>query len=344
MGAAASSPTVLNKRSNAIDVIAHFAAAASASPSTFLDGKMALVTGGNSGLGLETVKALSSAGCRVIMTSRDVVAGQRAVTAELGSSDPRSTPYAGRSELVTVMEMDLESLPSIKALADAVAGQPLDYVIFNAGIMALEKREETSNGWEKQIGTNGHGHFYLASLLRPQLVARKEPSRVIWLSSLAHSYGKVIVSDLHYSKGRKYSAWYAYGQSKKVNMLHARELADQLTAEAQQHVVPVSLHPGVIQTNLGRHISLAKNPLVKMILTNFVVDKNIGQGAATTIYAALCPTLTPGGYYSDCALAKADKEGEDVEKTLRKALWKVTESDIATALANTKLSPSSESS
>lgn len=148
-----SSHSSLHKKSTARDVIEHFAAASGASAATLLAGKTALVTGGNSGIGLETVKALSFAGCRVIATSRDVAAGQRIIASELSGAGAPHSPYAGNSDLVTVLPLDLESLSSIRELASAVASEPLDFVIFNAGIMALPKREETSCGWEKQIGT-----------------------------------------------------------------------------------------------------------------------------------------------------------------------------------------------
>ena len=203
----------------------------------------------------------------------------------------------------------------------------------NAGIRALEKREETPSGWEKPLGPNGHGHWSLASLLRPQLVARAAPSRVIWLSSLAHKRGTVEVADLHFSKGpRVYSPWVAYGQSKKANMLHAREFADQLAAEAP-HVTACSLHPGIIATNLGRHMTMLTNPAVRLIFSNLICDKTIPQGAATTLYAALCPTLERGAYLADCAPAAADAEGADADKRKRVALWKATADDVAAALA-----------
>jgi len=327
MGASSSA---LNKSSTAHAVVEHFARAAAVPAGALLAGKTALVTGGNSGIGLETVKALSAAGCRVIATSRDVAAGQRAITAELLGGPRAATPYAGRSELVSVLPLDLERLESVRDLAAAVAAEPLDLVILNAGIMALETREDVG-GWEKQLATNGFGHWYLASLLRAQLAARAAPSRVIFLSSLAHKRGGVDVADLHFAKGRKYEPWVAYGQSKKANMLHARELADQLATTAP-HVTAVSLHPGIIVTNLARHMSVLKNPVVQFIFSRLIADKTIGQGAATTLFCALAP-VEAGAYYADCAVAAADAEGTDADKRGRRALWAETERQVAAALA-----------
>ena len=206
----ASSSAALGRRSTARDVLAHFPAEAAS-----LAGKTALVTGAASGLGLETVKALTSAGCRVLATARDVAAGERAIAAELAGGAGAATPYAGRADLVKVLPLDLASLASVRALAGALAAEaPLDYVILNAGIMALEKREETAAGFEKQLGVNHFAHHLLVSLLRPRLVARVAPARVIYLSSLAHKSGSVDVANLHFAPPRKYVPWVAYGQSK----------------------------------------------------------------------------------------------------------------------------------
>ena len=252
MGASSSS-SALGKSSTARDVVTHFAAD--------LTGKTALVTGASSGIGLETVKALTSAGCRVIATARDVPAGEAAIAAYLSAP----SPYAGNPALVTVLPLNLERLASVRALAaaaQAAAPEGFSLVVLNAGIMALPARETTPAGFEKQIGVNHFAHHLLVSLLRPALVARADrPARIVYVSSLAHARGGVDVADLHFAKGRAYSPWVAYGQSKKANMLEARELADQLRASAP-HITVASLHPGVIATNLARHMTILNNFLV----------------------------------------------------------------------------------
>lgn len=252
-----SSTSTLGKKSSAQEVVALLGSS--------LKGKTALVTGAASGIGLETVKAFTSAGCRVLATARDVGAAERIIAAEFAGGPSANTPYTGDVSLVKVLPLDLERLSSIRALAaaaEAEAPEGLDFCVLNAGIMALPELATTPCGFEKQIGTNHFGHHLLVSLLRPALVARtSKPARIVYLSSLAHNRGNVDVADLHFSKGRKYTPWGAYGQSKKANMLEARELADQLRTEAP-HITVASVHPGVIATNLGRHMTMLNNPVV----------------------------------------------------------------------------------
>jgi len=335
------SSSSLNKSSTAMDVLIHFSKAKGLSnPTDLLAGKRAIVTGGNSGIGTETVKALAFAGAKVIFGSRSVAAGEESIKSEITGPGPflRTGQYTlspSCVDRVSVVQLDLEDLESISRFADSIlkGGESIDYLICNAGIMALEKREETSNKWEKQLGTNHYGHHYLISLLREKMVSQQTPSRIVLLSSLAHTGGNVVVEDLHFNKGREYRPWTAYGQSKLANLLEAKELADQL---AETKVTAVSVHPGVIRTNLARHMDLLKNPVVDFIFGTFVVDKNIPQGASTTIYACLEPELESqelrGSYLVDCKPAMPNQAGVDADKKLRRALWEVTEKDIKAAL------------
>ena len=336
MGAAASSG--LGKHSSALDVVNHFAAAANVAPGSLLAGKTALVTGAASGIGTETVKALSFAGCRVLATARDATAGDAHIKAYVASP---ADGYAGNPSLVTTLAVELADLASVKALAAAAqaAAPVLDFVVLNAGIMALPSREETAAGFEKQLGVNHMAHHLLVSLLRERLVGQPAGARVVFLSSLAHKRGSVDVADLHFARGRAYTPWTAYGQSKKANMLDAKELSDQL---ASTQVAAVSVHPGVIATNLARSIPFLQGASVGAVLARgvfgaFIVDKTIPQGAATTLYGCLEPRLAEpalrGSYLVDCAVAVPDAEGEDAGKTLRKALWAATEEQLAAALA-----------
>lgn len=185
-----------------------------------------------------------------------------------------------------------------------------------------------------QIGVNHFAHHLLVSLLRPRIVARTDAAaRIIYVSSLAHRRGGVEIGDLHFFLGRVYTPWVAYGQSKKCNMLEARELADQLATSGARHITVASLHPGIIATNLGRHMALLKNPLVGVIFRTFILDKTIGQGAATTLYACLSPDVINGSYLADCRAGDADEEGTDASGAKRKALWAATETQLAEALA-----------
>lgn len=151
------------------------------------------------------------------------------------------------------MGLDLSSLQSIKAFADEFIQQEgrLDLLVLNAGIMALPKLELTDAGFEKQIGVNHFGHFYLTQLLLDKMRATPSTAgRIVVLSSSAHRFGDVRPDDLHFStNSRRYTPWGAYGQSKLANLLHAKGLANRLRGTG---LTAVSVHPGVIKTNLWR--------------------------------------------------------------------------------------------
>ncbi len=199
---------------------------------------------------LETCKALAFAGARVILCSRSVDAGKKAVQDEIVKEGLGG--YVVDASNVVVKQLDLNSLKSVKAFADDFlkTESRLDFLVLNAGIMALPNVEYTDAGFERQIGVNHFGHAYLTQLLLEKMLNDKTSAgRVVVLASTAHTMGKVICSDLHYNKGREYRGWEAYGQSKMANILFAKGLADEL---AGSHVTSVSVHPGVIQTNLWR--------------------------------------------------------------------------------------------
>ena len=321
------SAAVLGKRSTAQEVVALYSGG---KPDGFLKGKVAVITGGNSGIGLETCKALSNAGCRVIMGSRSITAGLKSIDDEI--KKPGNGKYiVGDTRNIAVKELNLESLSSIQKFAHEVqAEEHIDYLILNAGVMAIPKCEYTENNWEKQIGVNHYGHFYLTSLLKEKLAAQKKPSRIVVVSSIAHTMGTVNLKDVHFTKGRKYEAWVAYGQSKMANILFAKSLADDLK---DTQVTAISLHPGVIGTNLSRHLNIA----VKTILNLFINDKNIPQGASTTLYACLNPEFTKqemsGSYLKDCAVELPNEVSQDSSGSLRAGLWKLTQDEINGALS-----------
>ena len=327
MGNSNSAAGSLGARSTAQEVVALYSGG---KVEGFLKGKVAVVTGGNSGIGLETCKALSNAGCRVIMGSRSVEGGLKSIDSEIKMPGQGKYVVSDVSN-ISVKELNLESLASIRSFAEQVQAEPrIDYLVLNAGIMALPKLEYTENAWEKQIGTNHHGHFYLTSLLKDKMAAQSEPSRIVVVSSVAHTMGSINLQDFHFTNGRKYMPWVAYGQSKMANILFAKSLADKLK---DTQVTTVSLHPGVIGTNLSRHLGGA----IKVVLNLFVNDKNIPQGASTTVYACLNPEFAKqdmsGSYLKDCAVLLPNAEGQDVSGTLRAGLWKLTEDKIAAAVA-----------
>ena len=199
--------------------------------------------------------------------------------------------------------------------------------------MALPKHEFTEDGFEKQIGVNMFGHFYLTQLLLPKMQAQEFESRVVVLSSSAHTMGRVVPSDLHFKNGRKYNNWVAYGQSKLADILFAKELADRTAGTS---VTACSVHPGVIQTNLWRS-SFFSGGLGASLLGMFMANKTIPQGAASTLWACLSPTVMTtdrGAYICDCAPTLPNEDGQDRDGKWRKALWSAAEQQIADVVKN----------
>lgn len=296
-----------------------------------LVGKTAIVTGGNSGIGLETCKVLAYAGARVILASRSVEAGTKAISDEIVKSGHGG--YVSSSDNIVVKQLDLASFQSIKDFAqDVIASEgEIDFLILNAGIMALPSLTRTSAGFESQVGVNHFGHFYLTSLLLPKITKQDSKCRIVSVSSMAHTMGDVDISDLHFQNGRSYGAWSAYGQSKLCNILFAKELADRYE---NTNISSFSLHPGVIQTNLIRH-SLPEQGCLFYLYKGLVVDKSIPQGASTTVWACLAPELNDcsGAYLDNCAISSPNARGQDSTGALRKQLWEITEKQIEVALA-----------
>ena len=331
MGAATSS--TLGARSTATDVVKYYAESAGVPASALLAGSRAVVTGGNSGIGTETVKALAAAGATVVFGSRSVAVGQAALQTEIAGPGPfqRTGAYVLSAEAaarVSVLPLDLEALDSVRAFAQAVQhGGAVDLLVCNAGVFGIRTREETAHGFERQIGVNYLGHHYLISLLRPAMVARGTPARIVIVSSKGHVFGGVDVTDLHFER-RAYGAFNAYGASKTALILEAAELADELEAT---RVVAVSLHPGEVTTAALRHTGACTASLLRQLN-----DKSIEQGAATTLFACLAPD-TPalrGAYLDNCAVSKPETvQARDADKTVRKALGAAAEEQRAAALA-----------
>jgi NAD(P)-dependent dehydrogenase (short-subunit alcohol dehydrogenase family) len=298
-------------------------------PRQALAGKVAVVTGGNSGMGLETVKALASAGCRVVLASRSVGRGQRAVQREI--HQPGLGNYSVPDANVVVKQLDLGDLDSVTAFAeDLNATEPrVDFLVLNAGIMALPKLMRTADGFEKQIGVNHFGHALLTRLLIPKLKAQDFPSRIVVLSSHLHSLASLDLQDLHY-RTREYEQWSAYGNSKLGNLLFAKALAKHLPNDGK--IVPLSVHPGLIITKLWDASSETLASRLTRLLSRF---KTIPQGAATTLWACLSPEAgnpaLAGSYLEDCQVGNPSRPAEDEE--LAEKFWKVTHEQLDAALA-----------
>jgi NAD(P)-dependent dehydrogenase (short-subunit alcohol dehydrogenase family) len=253
-------------------------------------GRLAVVTGANSGLGFFTAGELARAGAHVVATARDVARGD-----EAASRIRESTPEAR----IEVEPLDLADLGSVRAFAGRFADRHdgLDLLINNAGVMALPRRL-TADGYEIHIGTNHLGHFALTGLLLERLLARPEP-RVVTVTSEAHHVGRINFDDLHGE--RRYSRWLAYGQSKLANLLFAYELQRRGDA-AGVALKSMAAHPGYAATNLQSGASRAGGGLVTaiegrfMALGNRLLAQSDQMGALPILYAGTVPGL-PGGSY-----------------------------------------------
>lgn len=181
------------------------------------------------------------------------------------------------------------------------------------------------------MGTNHHGHAYLTNLLKAKMAAQTTPSRIVVVSSIGHKFcwRKMATDDLHYNT-QKYSPMGAYAASKLANVLFVKSLADELV---DSKVVAVSLHPGVIATNLGRHI-VNKDSWLGRWLVPLFTDKTIPQGAATSVWGCLSPSLETarGAYLDNCAIGAESKLSKDQE--LRRIFTSVTETQIQMAIAD----------
>jgi NAD(P)-dependent dehydrogenase (short-subunit alcohol dehydrogenase family) len=253
-----------------------------------LEGQTWVVTGANSGLGLETVKALAAKGARVVMACRDPK------RAESAAEEVRRVAPAAQLELES---LDLASLKSIEDFAGRVTkSHPvLDGLINNAGIMAIPRRT-TADGFEMQLGTNHLGHYALALRLLPLLEAAKSP-RLIVVASTAHKFGTMNFEDPMGEKS--YSAWAAYGQSKLANLLFAFELNRKLAAAGKKTVVAAA-HPGYAATNLqgvGAKMTGRKLSAWIMDLGNSVMAQPADMGALPTLYAATVSEVKGGDYF-----------------------------------------------
>jgi NAD(P)-dependent dehydrogenase (short-subunit alcohol dehydrogenase family) len=249
-------------------------------------GRIALITGANSGIGYQAALELARHGAHVLLGCRNAAKGQAAL-----ERLHRESPGASAE----VVSLDMASLASIRAFAEAFAARkvPLDLLINNAGVMALPKREVTEDGFERQFGTNHLGHFALTGLLMPQLLAAPAP-RVVTVASLAHRNGKIDFNNLQSEK--KYTPWGAYGESKLANILFARELDARAKAVGSK-LVSIPVHPGVSVTNIVENGPGAKGPkMLALKLLGPVLMQPDTAGALPTLYAAVSPEAKGGEY------------------------------------------------
>jgi NAD(P)-dependent dehydrogenase (short-subunit alcohol dehydrogenase family) len=270
-----------------------------------LSGRVAIVTGGYSGLGLETVRALARCGARVWVPVRD-----RAKAA---------ATLAGVEGRVETVDLDLSDLHSVRRFAhEARTTLPrLDLLLLNAGIMAVPETR-VGPGWEAQFGTNHLGHMALALELMG-LLRSTEGARVVALSSTGHKISGIRWDDPHFRSGA-YDKWQAYGQSKTANALFANAMSRRLRPSGG---LAFSVHPGGIFTPLQRHLSHAEQVRLGWINEDGSPSalarsgfKSPQQGCATTLWAASSAALAgrPGVYCEDCDIAAPSERGSPLAR------------------------------
>jgi NAD(P)-dependent dehydrogenase (short-subunit alcohol dehydrogenase family) len=264
-----------------------------------LSGKRVLVTGVSAGLGVETARSLVAHGATVVGTARDLTKARRAL-AEAGNPS------------VELVEMDLASLSSVrKAASELIArGKPFDVIIANAGVMACPQGK-TQDGFETQFGTNHLGHFVFINRLVPLL---KPGARIVALSSAGHQISDVNLEDPNFER-TPYQAFAAYGRSKTANILYAVALDSRLKARG---VRATAIHPGGIQTELGRHLT---PELIEQMMARINRGassqaapafrfKTVPQGSATSVWSGLvAPADAVGGRYcEDCHVCEVNDD------------------------------------
>ncbi|SEP79539.1 NAD(P)-dependent dehydrogenase, short-chain alcohol dehydrogenase family [Mycobacterium sp. 88mf] len=279
-------------------------------------GRTAIVTGANTGLGLETAKALAAKGAHVVLAVRNLDKGAAAV-----EWISRSVPNAD----LELQRLDLGSLKSVREAADEIRAKhdTIDLLINNAGVMTPPK-ETTEDGFELQFGTNHLGHFALTGLLLDRLLP-VAGSRIVTVSSIGHRFSRGIrFDDLQWE--RSYNRLQAYGQSKLANLLFTYELQRRLIG---QHTAAVAAHPGGSDTELARHLPRAAQRAVPLLRPLF---QEAAMGALPTLRAATDPGALGGQYYGPDGLGEqkghpklvtSNERSYDIE--LQRRLWAVSE-------------------
>jgi NAD(P)-dependent dehydrogenase (short-subunit alcohol dehydrogenase family) len=283
-----------------------------------LTGKRAVVTGGASGIGVETARALAAAGADVTIAVRNAEAGRR-TAAEIEAATGRP---------VHVGSLDLADQASAAAFAANWDG-PLHMLVNNAGVMATPETR-TPEGWELQFATNHLGHFTLTTGLHRALAA--EGARVVVVASSAHLMSPVVFEDIHY-QGRPYEPWSAYGQSKTANILFAVEAAQRWAADG---ITVNALMPGSIATNLQRHVDPEELARLAASVPGHRF-KTVEQGAATSVLLAASPLVegVTGRYFEDNDEALPNEGGlrggvaaYALDREAASRLWKVSEETV----------------
>ncbi|GIL82627.1 hypothetical protein Vretimale_11990 [Volvox reticuliferus] len=272
------------------------------------------ITGGNTGIGYETAKALAAQGFRVTIGCRDAVKAGLAL-ARIKEAFP--------SAVLDSVPLDLADLSSVSDCAKRVldSGVQYDVWINNAGVMSCPKMS-TAQGFEYQLGVNHLGHFALTNQVLPALQTSNKPVRIINVASAAHAFGKIDFNDLMLD--RSYDAWQSYGRSKLANILFSYELNRRL--RPGDNITVNCLHPGIVKTELGRYMAAETTwymPLAMGLMKLFMLEP--AQGAATSIYLASSPEVegVTGKYFVNCSRAVSSNDSYNHDTARR--LWEISQ-------------------
>jgi NAD(P)-dependent dehydrogenase (short-subunit alcohol dehydrogenase family) len=251
-------------------------------------GKLAVVTGANSGTGREAARRLAGAGAHVVLAVRTPAKGEQA-RADILAEYPNAR--------LDVRRIDLADLASVAEFADGFDGTPVDLLVNNAGVMAPLSRMTTADGFELQFGSNFLGPFALTVRLLPALLAAPAP-RVATMSSGTANYGRIHFSDLQWEKGR-YSPNFSYAQSKLADLMLTRQLA-AIAAARGWHLLSTGAHPGYTRTNLqtaGASLGQDKPRRSRIGSLPFLPSQGVEQGTEPLLFAATSPAAVAGAYY-----------------------------------------------
>lgn len=282
-----------------------------------------MVTGANSGIGLEAAKVLAARGATVLLAVRDVNKGERAAAMIRAVAEDAS---------VSVVRLDLASLRSVREAAEEIRTTlpRLDLLINNAGVMQVVSYQRTEDGFELTFATNHLGHFALTGLVLDRLLATPG-SRIVGVSSVAHQRGVIHFDDLQFE--REYSASAAYEQSKLANLLFTYELSDRLESVGAE-TIALAAHPGNAHTSLWKSSSRLENAIIspRLKLLNFWLVQSAERGALPTLRAAVDPSARGGEYYGPSGVnqytgdpVRVESSARSHDVATRRRLWDVSE-------------------
>jgi len=314
----------LDKYSTASDVVRRLRSRQSMAPFVGPHG-VAVVTGGSSGIGRKAVETLASASAdmRVVLCARDTNAARQTLN-EIRQTNPHV-----RLSNIRIQALDLADLNSVESAANEIIATEgkIDVICNNAGLISVGGT--TAQNFEIHMGINHIGHFHLTRMLLPIM---NKGGRVVTVASSAHASGKRFnVDDLNFTqRASRYSPWTGYVWSKLANILFAKALQDKVNDAGREDILSLSLHPGIVRTNLWRH---SDHLLVQSVRDTLMCSKSIDQGAATEVFCCIANAghFRGGDYVVDCQISSPNINGIEEDKNLRAKIWQKTEELIRNA-------------